>query len=138
MTEYEHAQLGQFETVKTWALYFVPASNPGTHTADPLYQLVHEDKPVVVGLLAEDDSGNVCRHCHRCLHCANEGQVGACPGLDAHARVAQRREQERRPGEVIEIAELEVPKYLNLGGRIREVVERLNATVANPMSHEDD
>jgi len=131
-------QIGQFSTVKVWALYFVPDPNPGRHAADVLHRFVHEGKPVVVGLLAEDDSGNVCRYCYRCLHCANEGRIGECPGLEVHAQTAQQREQERRPEEVIEIAELEVPKYLNLGGRIREVIERLNATLTNPASHEDD
>lgn len=136
MSDQPNVAIGQFSTVKAWALYFVPDPNSGKH-ADVLHRFVHEDKPVVVGLLAEDDSGNMCRHCRRCLHCANEGRAEGCPGLGAHARVAQRREQERRPEEVIQVAELEVPKYLNLGGRIREVVERLNAALANPAPRED-
>jgi hypothetical protein len=130
-------RIGQFDTVTVWAMYFVPESDPGRH-ANLGYQLPGERLPVVVGLVAEDDSGNACKHCFRCVYCVNAGHTGECPGMAAHAQVEWRREQERRPEVLVELAQLDVPAYLGLAGRIREVVVRLAQLYANPARRDNE
>lgn len=129
--------IGQFNTVTVWAMYFVPESNPGRH-ANLGYQIAGEHLPVVVGLVSEDDNGNACKHCFRCVHCVNAGHAGECPGMAAHAQVEWRREQERRPEVLVELAQMDVPAYLGLAGRIREVVVRLNQLHAGPAQRDNE
>jgi hypothetical protein len=131
VSEQPRVQIGHFSTVIVWALYFRPDPNPGKH-ANLRHHIPGEELPVVIGILAEDDTRSACRNCNRCIHCMNSNNDGDCPGLEAHARVEQQREQERRPEQAIQVARFEMPAYLSLGGRIREAVEQLAARSDEP------
>jgi hypothetical protein len=121
MTDGPPVQIGQFRRVKVWALYFIPEPAEDTNLVD---QVVPQPAAAVVWFLSDDEC-----HCGRCTPFVNER---SCPELEAVARSQHRREQERRPDQVIELDTFEMPAYLTTGGRIREIVaqvtERRNAS----------